>query len=198
MTESEFDKIYDKLYVYTDFLVKKKKWFRKGKSDSFLKGKEIHDYIMDAVEKYLRFPEKYDLTSGRSLVNYLKVHIIQTLVGNDARSPENKTTSDLFAIYTDEGVDDPSAFLDTILPFLEEHLDDDLDYNTIMKQIEQEVNEDPNAESVFLGLSVFDMKRREIIEEFKMSESEYNNAVRRLNTIKARVAKQYDLKSKQS
>lgn len=194
MTELEFEEIYDKVYAYTDYLIKNKKWFRKGKSDSFLKGKEVHDYVMEAIEKYMRAPEKYDSSSGRSLINYLKIHIIQTLVGNDARSPENKTTADVFSILGNEEIEDPSTLIDSILPHLDQYYDDEIDYSAIMTEIEHEVTADPDAEKVFLGLSVFDMKRREIIKEFDMSETEYNNAVRRLDTIKNRVAKKYDLK----
>src|ERR1700744_6202794 len=106
MEAIKWEDIYVQLYAYTDHLLKAYSWFRKD-ADSYLKGKQVHDYINDAIEKYLLEPEKYDPSSGRSLVTYLKWHIIRTSVGNDVRSQENKTSSIIEFGRNYEDNDDP-------------------------------------------------------------------------------------------
>ena len=197
MEEKELEDLYDKLYVYTDYLVKQKKWFRQGNSDTFLKGKEVHDYVSEAIEKYLTNPEKYDSSTGRSLLNYLKLHVIRTLVGNDSRSPENKTTKDVFAI-SDDLDENESTYLDKVLPFLDAFFPDEIDYHSIMAHVENEVQGDQDVENIFMGLCLYDLKRRDIIKEFGMTEVQYNNGLRRLKTILKNTALQFNLKSKAS
>ena len=197
MEEKELEDLYDKLYVYTDYLVKQKKWFRKGNSDTFLKGKEVHDYVSEAIEKYLTNPEKYDSSTGRSLLNYLKLHVIRTLVGNDARSPENKTSKDVFAVQEDLD-DNESTYLDKVLPFLDAFFPDEIDYHSIMEHVENEIQGDKDVENMFMGLCLYDLKRRDIIKEFSMTEGQYDNGLRRLKTILKNTAQQFNLKSKAS
>src|SRR5665213_911546 len=108
MDAINWDDLYLQLYAYTDHLLKARSWFRKDKTDSYLKGKQVHDYIQDAIEKYLLEPEKYDPSSGRSLVTYLKWHIIRSAVGNDVRSPENQTSSDILSSDSTESNDEDS------------------------------------------------------------------------------------------
>ena len=191
--------LYIQLYAYTDNLLKKKGWFRGGKTNSFLKGKETHDYVSEAFEKYLTNPEKYKGTTGRSLENYLKLHIIRTLVGNDARSPENRTSKSIPSLVSrkhEEG-EDGDTYLDSILPFAEAYFDQEIDSKEIMTFIEQEVAKDKIVEEIYLGVRCYGWKRAMVIKEFNMSENDFDNGMRRLTTVLNNTAKKFDIKNYQ-
>jgi hypothetical protein len=188
--------LYLQLYAYTDNLLKKKGWFRGGKTDSFLKGKQIHDCVSEAIEKHLTNPEKYDCTTGRSLENYLKLHVIRTLVGNDSKSPENKTSKGISSIVSknDEGGEEAGSYLDSILPYAEAYFDQEIDSKEIMSFIEQEIAKDKIVEEIYLGIRCYGWKRAMVIKEFNMSENDFDNGMRRMSTILNSVAKKYDIK----
>ncbi len=189
----DWDDIYVQLYAYTDHLLKAKKWFRKDGSDSYLKGKQVHDYISDAIEKHLRHPEKYDSTTNRSFVNYLKLHIIRTLVGNDARSHENFITDDIFSITTnDNDENDTQSSLDALLPFAGAFFDQEIDYQEIISHVKIELSTDEIAGKIFDGICT-GLKRRETIEEHNLSDSQFDNGMKRLNTVLKKTAVKYDL-----
>lgn len=189
----DWDDIYVQLYTYTDHLLKAKKWFRKDGSDSYLKGKQVHDYISEAIEKHLRRPEKYDNTSNRSLVNYLKLHIILTLVGNDARSPENYKTDDIFSATMKDNEEEDTQFnLDVFLPFAGAFFDQEIDYQEIISHVKSELSTDEICNKIFEGICNR-LKRRESIEEHFLTEKQFDNGMKRLNTILEKTAVKYDL-----
>ena len=192
----DWQEIYLMLYAYTDDLLKKKAWFRGSKADTYLKGKQIHDYVSEAIEKYLTHPEKFDESKKRSLCNYLKLHIIRTLVGNDSKSLENRTTKDVFAIaeQKEENDDDSSNYLDSILPYAEAFFDQEIDCKKIIAEIEKEIAEHNLLEEIFLGIRCYGMKRSDVIKEFGMTPSDFDNGLRRLSTILNNVAKKYEIK----
>lgn len=183
------------LQAYTRFLVKGKGWFRGYATQSFLKGKEIDDYVFTAIEKYLRNPEKYDSEKG-SLLNYLKYNLIRTLVSNDLASQENRTSKDVYVYEDDDDDDSVSSYLDSILPHAEIFFDQEIDYKEVMSYLEEEVKSDPIVENIFLGLTGFGLKRGDIIKEFSISEKEFDNGMRRLNTLRKNAAAKYDIKLK--
>ena len=189
----DWDDIYAQLYAYTDHLLKAKKWFRKDGADSYLKGKQVHDYISEAIEKHLRHPGKFDSTSNRSLVNYLKLHIIRTLVGNDATSSENRTTDDIFAtLKNDVGSDDTQSSLDVLLPFANAFFDQEIDYQEIVSYVKSELSTDEICGKIFEGICC-GLKRRESIEEYNLTETQFDNGMKRLNTVLRKTAIKYDL-----
>ena len=192
----DWEDIYTRLYAYADALLRNKSWFRGDKTDSFLEGKQTHDYVSEAIEQYLRNPEKYDPTTGRSLVNYLKYHLVRSLVNNDARSPENKTTKDILWTYDGKDDTDDSGYEDSILPVIGAYFDQEIDFNTIMSQIEEEIKGDKTLEEIFLGICCYGLKRREVIKEFNMAEKDFDNGIRRLNTILKNTAKKFDIEIK--
>jgi hypothetical protein len=197
-TAIDWEEIILKLQSFTRTLVNGKGWFRGGKTKTFLKGKEIEDYIFGAIEKYLRNPEKHDPLRG-SLIDYLKFNLIRSMVSNDLVSAENKTSKNYFAIADNKAgeEDNTNLYLDTILPCVEAYFDQEIDYKEIMNSIETEVKGDKIAEEIFLGVCCYNLKRREVIEEFKMTEIDFDNGMRRLKTILNNTAKKYDL-NKQS
>lgn len=192
ISNEEWKEIILRLQAYTLMLVKDKGWFRGSKAGTYISGKEINDYVFEAIGRYLKNPEKYD-PSKRTLVEYLKKHIIRTLVNNDLVSAENQTSTDIFAFESEnEDDDDSDTFIDAILPQVDAFYDDEIDYFNIMNFIESETNGDEYVEKIFLGLNC-GMKRADIIDEFKMSPADYDNAMRRLITIRKKAAQKYNV-----
>lgn len=185
--------LYLQLYAFTDDFLKTRTFFRGAGSSSFLAGKEVHDYVMDGIEKYLRNPEKFNPSSGRSLLNYIRLHIIRTLIGNDLRSAENRLSKDLFA-FVDSDEEKDVDYVETMLPHVEAYFDEEMDYEKIMAYVEEAIKGDKTVEEIFLGITGYGLKRREIINEFGMAETEYNNGIRRLQTILKNTAFQFKLK----
>lgn len=195
-TTIDWEKVILDLQTFTRSWVNGKGWFRGGKTKTFLKGKEIDDYVYGAIEKYLLHPEKYDPSQG-SLVDYLNYNIIRTLVRNDLVSSENRTSQDVFAFAEERAENnetDTGSYLDRILPFAGAYFDQEIDYNTIMSAIETEISGDSLLEEIFLGVCSYGLKRREVIEEFKLTPTQYDNGIRRLKTILHNTAVKYDLK----
>lgn len=182
------------LQSYTRLLVSNKKWFRGEKTKTFIAGKEIEDYIYDAIAKYLQNPEKFDSSKG-TLINYLKYNLIRSLVSNDLVSSENQLSKDIYTIVDKMEKEDEnsSSYLDSILPYAEVYYDQEIDYNEIMASIENKVKGDKILEEIFLGYCCDNSKRREVIEEFGMSENEYDNGMRRLKTIFKEIISKYNL-----
>lgn len=182
------------LQSYTRLLVSNKKWFRGGKTKTFLAGKEIEDYIYEAIAKFLQNPEKFDSSKG-TLINYLKYNIIRSLVSNDLASSENQTSKDIYTIVDkmDKEDENSNSYLDSILPYAEVYFDQEIDYNEIMASIENKVKGDKILEEIFLGYCCDGSKRREVIEEFGMSENDYDNGMRRLKTILKEIITNYNL-----
>jgi len=183
------------LQAFTRSWVNGKGWFRGKYTTSLLKGKEIDDYVYGAIEKYLRYPEKHDPSKG-TLIDYLKYNLVRSMVSNDLVSAENRTSQDIltFAEVNAQNDEDNGNYIDSILPHAEVYFDQEIDYNVIMSSIETEVKGDKILEEIFLGVCSFNLKRREIIEEFGMKENDFDNGMRRLKTILKSTINKYDLK----
>lgn len=179
----DWEDIIVRLEAFTRSLLKRQHWFHGGSVNTFLKGKEMRDYVYEGIGRFLKHPEKYDSSKG-DLVSYLKYNLIRSLVSNDVTSDENKHGHDVFGNCEafDED-DEDSSYLDRILPYLEPMFLDDLDYTRIREYIQERIKGDSHVEDIFLGIYSENMKRREIIAEFSMSEKDYNNALRRLQTV---------------
>lgn len=192
LDDIDWEGMLPKLLAFTDHLLRSMRWFRGKNKDTFLKGKEVKDYVFDAIEKYLANPEKFKPEKNRSLENYLKLHVIRTLVWNDANSEENKISIHVIP-YTD---DDGAETLEEIFPAIEATFNQQIDYEEVMAYIGEQVNGDPIVENIFMGVCHFGMKRRDIITEFEMGDKEYNNGIRRLNTVLQTAATIFQLKAK--
>jgi hypothetical protein len=177
----DWDEIILRLVAFTRSLAKGKQWFRGGKTDSFLMGKQAEDYAFIAIGKYLEEPEKFDASKGE-LLDYLQYNLVRSLVGNDLRKKENRLTQDVFA-HCDDDDDEHAPYLDRILPHIEALFPDDIDYEAVKDYIEKEIQGDADAENIFLGLYTYGMKRREVIKEFEMQANAFDNGMRRLTTV---------------
>ncbi|UAY51293.1 hypothetical protein [Ferruginibacter albus] len=176
----DWEDVIVRLEAFTRSFLKKQHWFHGGGINSFLKGKEMRDYVYEGIGRFLKNPEKYDSSKG-DLVSYLKWNLIRSLVSNDATSDENLKSKDIFR-YENEDCDG-TPYLDRILPYIEPMFSDELDYNLIKEYIEEKIKGDKIVEEIFLGVYSGGMKRKEIISEFKMTENDYDNGNRRLQTV---------------
>lgn len=190
--EPDWDKIYLNLYAFTDQLLKSKKWFRGPDTDSYLLGKQTHDYVLDAIEKYLSEPGKFDPTL-RSLQGYLKQHIIRRAISNDLKTPENRLTSDVFK--NDSVDDDDHGFLEHILPYQEAFFGDEMDLEEVMDYLADQIKNDDLLFKIFRGHCRDFLKRREVIQEYSLSENDYDNGIRRLTTVLKACSKKFGIKA---
>ncbi len=195
ISQDEWRDIYIRLYAYTDYLLKSYSWFRRGMPNTFLKGKETNDYVMEAITTYLKNPEQYDSTK-RELIGYLSKHIVRTLVGNDARSEENKTSigSITFNHYSSEkgGYDQ----IEEALPFVQPYFGEEIDFQRIISEIRTALINDADAKALFELVSINGCLRREIIEQKGWTSEKYDSSMKRLKRIAIAVARKYNLTSK--
>jgi hypothetical protein len=189
----DWEDILPKLFAFTHKLLGSLTWFRGKQSDSFLKGKEVHDYVYEAIERFLQNPENFKPEKGRSLENYLKLHVIRRLVSNDVVSEENKTSQ---PVIQQDHDDDSEEYLVDIYPSIQTTFDLRIDYDSVMEYISEQIKGDPIVENIFLGICHFGLKRGEIITEFEMGSAEYDNGIRRLNTVLRTAAAIFQLKAK--
>lgn len=179
--EHDWEELILQLTTFAKICAERKAWFRGGKSaTTFLGGKLARDYAMEAIARYLEEPEKFDAEKG-DLRKYLEYNLVRNLVRNDANSSENKCTFDI-ACDTDKD-DDSLSYAERLEPYVNELFPDNIDFAAISDFVSQEIKGDEDAENVFLAKTTYDMKPREIMDEFKMSSKAYNNAARRLQTV---------------
>lgn len=187
----DWEKIIISLHAYTLSIVKTKGWFRGSETKTFTEGKEVSDYIFEAIGRYLKHPEKFDKKKG-TLINYLKFNLIRSLVSNDLTSAENRYSMDNHLVFDS---DEEEGYQQQIEPFLEAFFDEEIDYQNVMKEVKSELKGSQILETIFNGLTEENLKRSEIIEHYEISEKDYDNGIRRLKTILKKIAKEYNLKN---
>lgn len=172
-----------RLEAFVRSFAKRQYWFRGDRADSFLQGKEVNDYVDEAILRYLEAPEKFNPLLG-TLANYLQYNLARSLINIDCNKKENRTTVNVnvFRGNSDDDPIDKGSYLDRIGPYTEALFSDEIDYPAIKEYIENEIRGDEIVENIFLGLYIYMMPRREIILEFNMTADEYNNGTRRLDT----------------
>lgn len=191
MESPNWNEIYLQLYAFADYLLKMHKWFRGKQTDSYLGGRQPHDYVLDAIEYHLRNPDKYD-PSKRTLVSYLKKHLIRRSISNDSRKAENIKTSEFLNVSHSSDPEDDDL-LESFLPYVQAEFVQQMDFDTIMRDIDQAIQSDPVALKIFEGIGKENLKRREIIEIHEMTEETYDNGMKRLKTILKQTVKKYEI-----
>lgn len=182
--------LYLQLYAFTDNFLRSRSFFRGLRSRIYLAGKEVHDYVMDAIEKYLRRPRETTWNKDHPPVGYIKSCIIRTLVGNDLRSAENRLSADIFFV---DGKERNTDELDIMLPKVEVDFDERIDRQRITMHVRKAICGDGIAGKIYSAIADLGLKRREIMKVFGMSDSEYNNGIRRLTTIIRSTARYFQL-----
>lgn len=188
-----WDVIYTQLFAFTHGLLSTKSWYR-GQTNSYVAGKQEHDYVSEAIERYLVHPEKFDACKG-DLLQYLKFNLVRSLISNDARCAENRTSSHISA--GSDKDEDSNNYANALVPSIDEYFDDSVDYHTIISCMETALEGDETGRDIFLGL-VSGLKRGDIILEFKMTPKQFDNGMRRLKTVQEKIAQQFNLKPSKS
>lgn len=178
------------LTAFAHSLASSYNWFRGEDTSVFRSGKEAVDYATEAITTLLANPEKYEPEKG-DFLNYLKYSVIRNLVRNDARSPENRLTDDIYK--WDDNDDDESSvpYSERIMPLIAASFPEDIDYKAIKDYVQKEIAGDSEMEEVFLGTYLEGMKRVDVIRDFNMSDKTYDNAHRRLKTVFKKAAKHF-------
>lgn len=185
--EINWKSILPQLYAFALEMVKNKPWFRHQGDETTIAGQQAKDYVHSAIEKYMLQPGSFDPTRG-TLVNYLKFSLIRGAISNDAKKHENTHTNDVFGEARrrsggEQGDETEISYLDRMLPHVEASFDTKYDYDQIMKHIGRECEEDKVVSDILCGLYEHNLKRREIINKYKMSAKDFDNGKRRLQTI---------------
>jgi hypothetical protein len=187
----DWETIIISLHAYTLSIVKSKGWFRGSNSKTFIGGKEVTDYVYEAIGRYLKNPEKFDSSKG-SLINYLKYNVIRSLVSNDLTSAENRNSSDY--TFKNESIEkEDRDYKQLIEPLIETFFDEVIDYKNIIESVQNDIRGDIILEKIFNGLTYENLKRREIIEYHQLSEKDFDNGMRRLKTILKKTVKKFNL-----
>ena len=196
LTDAEWEDIIARLTAFTTSWVKGKDWFRSDDTGTFLMGKKVEDYVYEAIGRLIASPEKFDPSKG-DLLNYLKYNLIRSLVSNDLNLIENTHTLDVYARdHESDGDENALPYSERLLPYTSALFPDDIDYDAIKVYMEKEIQDDTDVENLFLGIYSYDMKRREIIEEFNITGAAYDNAMRRFTTILKRAATHFNTTNK--
>jgi hypothetical protein len=190
--DPNWEEIIVELEAFCRSYMKGKPWFRHARKDVFLAGKSIKDYVYEAILTHLEEPEKFDPTKGK-LIDFLKYWLLRNAVNADLGSKENETSRDPYDLVLQRDSEDESSSYDArLVPFTEALFDDEIDYGTIMADIEAAVNKDKTCGEIYYGQTM-GMPRREIMKEFGMTAEEYVNGFRRLKTILNNIALLYDI-----
>ena len=152
----DWPKVILSLNAFTKSLVESKTWFRK-KSGSYIGGKEIEDYVNEAIARFIEEANKFDPQRG-TLLNYLKFNLIRMLVSNDVKLKENRVSSDLSVF--DDSEEENADYSESIQPYIEAYFDEEIDYNNVASDIEAAIQTDQLLQKIYTGICS-DLKRRE-------------------------------------
>lgn len=194
ISESEWRDIYIQLYAYAKKLLHLAHWFRRTVDGTYLKGKTPEDYVMEAVTRYLENPSKYDPTQ-RTLVGYLKYHIIRSLIYRDYNSKENRISEDGIGQLLSTQDDQVYGGQD-IVTIGCELAEEDMYFERLIVHIRESLAQDP------LALTIFDQicqgkARRVIIKDQGWTGSDYDNAIKRMRRVTKNVVDQHHLNQQQ-
>ena len=188
LSDQEWESIITQLKAFFRAFTRDKHWFRGPDTETFLKGKSIDDYVYEAIGRYLKKPEKFDPRKG-TLIDYLKYNLLRGLISNDLTNKENEKNKAVYKnMLRHDADDDSTTYYDRLVPITEALFNDEIDYNTIMGEIQEAVKKDTICENIFLGLYLDEMTRAQVIEEFGMTAQEFDNGKKRLKTILRTIA----------
>lgn len=183
---SDYDSIRNKS-VFSDLLKVLMTYAHKLIGDNTLrlvknKADLAYDMAMEAIRKYLENPEKFDPSRNPDLVWYLKFNILRRLIYNykELKGQQNEV---LFEKDDSNGIVVSNAFISEI------DFHDSIDLNNTIQLIIEELSGNPELKQLFELRYVMDYSRAEIIKELNITEGEYNNRIRRLETVRKRVVK---------
>jgi hypothetical protein len=99
----------------------------------------------------------------------------------------------LFVISRDDEGEEDTVKLNPLLPSLIPDFEDEIDYQTIMASIAEEVQHDEIANAIFKGICRDRLSRSEVIELENIPPKEFDKGKKRLETIINKVARKYNI-----
>lgn len=141
-----------------------------------------YDFSMEAIKRHLENPGKFNPERNPDLVWYLKYYILRQLVSNFKESKGQKQE----LAYPENDPDGMSA-MDTYIEVYDIH--DHIDLEIAIEIIHGMISDDPPLLEIFRLRYLDQYCRAEIISELSITSGEYNNRIRRLDTVFKRVAK---------
>lgn len=185
-------KIASEFYAFTHNELKRLNWSRGKNTNIYRGGKEEWDYMLETVTRYLEHPEKFK-PDRADLLRYLK-NTVKSIISSDVRADENQTTFYVDA-YDTEGENEEEKNkkkvrnLEKMYPKNIPDYAKTIDEEMVMIRIKREIEGDEILEKIYEGSVKLDLPRREIIKKYKLSEKDYDNGIRRLDTVRTKVHK---------
>ena len=142
-----------------------------------------YDFAMEAIQKHLQSPDKFDPKRNPDLIKYLKFNILRQLISNF-----KKKSSEVLEIgyETDDavGISVENYFLETY------EIHEQIDLKNLVEKISSQLSTRLKLLEVFELRYLKDYTRKEVCETLEISFGEYANRTRRLETVIKRIIKE--------
>ena len=137
---------------------------------------------MEAIKRHIENPTKFNPKRNPDIVKYLKFNILRQLVSN---FKELKGQSNEIAYNPDDpiGIKVMNSFIE------ESDVHDAIDARQTIHDIECSIIDDKPLLEIFELRYLKEYSRAETITELGITPGEYNNRIRRLDTVFRRIAK---------
>jgi|SRR5690554_366662 len=139
-----------------------------------------YDFAMESIKRYLENPEKFIPSRNPDLVWYLKYNILRRLIFNH-KNLEGQKREVLYENHDSNGISVENAFNETF------DIHNSIDLNDTLDKIRSEIANDKDLLNVFELRYTKDYKPAEIIKKLEITSREYNNRIRRVDTVKRNV-----------
>jgi len=135
-----------------------------------------YDFAMETIKRHLENPTKFNPERNPDIVKYLKFNILRRLVTN---FKELKGQSHELAYYDDDpiGMKVTNSFITDI------DIHEAIDLKQTIRSIERYISDDQLLMDIFNLRFLMDYTRAETIGELGITPGEYNNRIRRLDTV---------------
>ncbi len=141
-----------------------------------------YDFAMEAVKRHLEYPGKFNPEKNPDIVKYLKYYIIRQLISNYKGSMGQKQELAKPDLNPDE--------VNVVNNYLDKYdIHDSIDFDKTLETIQTVISDDPQLLDVFKLRYLKDYTRGETISKLGITQGEYNNRIRRLDTVFKRVIK---------
>lgn len=148
------------------------------KHSSMEKSKEelAYDFAMEAIERHIKEPNKFDPSKNPDLISFLKYYYVKRLVSNSKLSGRYKYENNFNKV---------SSKVDVAMASLFDDFDvvESIDVSSIVKQITSTISSDNELTILFKYKYYYDFKRADICKELSISTSEYDNSIKRLRRV---------------
>lgn len=181
---SDYDSIRDES-VFTDLLKVLMAFAIKLIGDSTLrlaknKADLAYDMAMESIQRHLEDPSKFNPSRNPDLVQYLKYYILRRLISNH-KNLDGQKKEVLYENQDVNGITVENSFTEAF------DIHQSIDLSDTIDKIRVEIGDDKDLAEIFDLRYTKEYTPGEIMEELKISSREYNNRIRRVDTIKRRV-----------